>query len=142
MFCFYSLKIWPRCNRWFYWMVEKNNIFLSRTYRSISLQCGMCKQPIVWRIIHFNVFVWKIFFVIFLGLFSFVLLNDFLPLNIYYRRSSKANNHSLPIAEIVLHICLWSLIIEELRQVRKIILKNINLVYFLVYDDEALRIFF
>ncbi len=47
------------------------------------------------------------------------LLFDFLPLNVYYKTYSDLRKFPLPITEIVLHICVWSLIIEELRQVRR-----------------------
>ncbi|CAF1027358.1 unnamed protein product [Adineta ricciae] len=53
-----------------------------------------------------------IFFIIFLGLFSYVLLIDFLPVNVY----GKSVKLPLRPAEIVLHICVWTLIMEELRQ--------------------------
>ena len=58
---------------------------------------------------------------IFLGLYSFVLLVDYFPLNIYHERRSGYLDLQIPITEIILHICLWSLIIEELRQVEFLI---------------------
>ncbi|CAF0941798.1 unnamed protein product [Adineta steineri] len=59
-----------------------------------------------------------IFFVLFLGLFSVVILTDFWPLNIYYQHNSNGETPPWAVTEIVLHICAWSLIIEELRQVK------------------------
>ncbi|CAF4349309.1 unnamed protein product, partial [Adineta steineri] len=56
-----------------------------------------------------------IFLVLFLGLFSSVLLIDFLPLNIHYGQQSNTKNLPLPITEIILHVCVWTLIMEELR---------------------------
>ncbi|CAF1144352.1 unnamed protein product [Rotaria sordida] len=58
-----------------------------------------------------------IFFIVFLGLFSFVLLVDYFPLNIYNERRSGFKNLQIPITEIILHICIWSLIVEEIYQV-------------------------
>ena len=55
---------------------------------------------------------------LFLGLFSFVLLADYYPLNIYHETRSGSYDLRLPITEIILHICLWSLLIEEIQQVR------------------------
>ncbi|CAF3116093.1 unnamed protein product [Rotaria socialis] len=57
-----------------------------------------------------------IFFALFLSLFSYVILFDYFPLNIYGESRSNIKNLPLPISEILLHICLWSLIVEELRQ--------------------------
>jgi len=37
----------------------------------------------------------------------------------YYEKHSGIKNLPLPITEIVLHVCLWTLIIEELRQVKR-----------------------
>ncbi|CAF1612008.1 unnamed protein product [Didymodactylos carnosus] len=57
-----------------------------------------------------------LFYILFLGLFSFVLLVDYFPLNIYGgKRNGYANIH-IPITEIVLHILLWTLIVEEIRE--------------------------
>ncbi|CAF3943375.1 unnamed protein product [Rotaria sordida] len=61
-------------------------------------------------------YYYTIFFIIFLGLFSFVLLVDYFPLNIYNENRSGFKNLPIPITEIILHICMWSLIIEEIRQ--------------------------
>ncbi|CAF1107903.1 unnamed protein product [Rotaria sordida] len=58
-----------------------------------------------------------IFFIVFLGLFSFVLLVDYFPLNIYNDRRSGFKNLQIPITEIILHICIWSLIVEEIYQI-------------------------
>lgn len=54
---------------------------------------------------------------IFLILFSYVLLVDYFPLNIYNERRSGYAMLKIPITEIILHICIWCLIVEELRQV-------------------------
>lgn len=59
----------------------------------------------------------QIFFVVFLALFSFVLLVDYFPWNIYNERRSGYTGLKIPITEIILHICVWSLITEEFRQV-------------------------
>ena len=62
----------------------------------------------------------QIFFILFLSLFSYVLLIDFLPMNIHdEKNSSGSKKFPLPIAEIILHVWIWSLIIEEIRQVRR-----------------------
>ncbi|CAF3036069.1 unnamed protein product [Rotaria socialis] len=61
-------------------------------------------------------YYYTIFFAIFLALFSYVLLVDYFPLNIYNERRSGYSNLYIPITEIILHICTWSLIIEEIRQ--------------------------
>jgi hypothetical protein len=37
----------------------------------------------------------------------------------YYEKTSSVKTLPLPVTEIILHICTWSLIIEELHQVRK-----------------------
>jgi hypothetical protein len=59
----------------------------------------------------------QIFFVLFLALFSYVLLVDYFPLNIYGEKRSGIQNLPIPITEIVLHIFIWSLIIDEIYQV-------------------------
>ncbi|CAF4667214.1 unnamed protein product, partial [Rotaria sp. Silwood2] len=45
-----------------------------------------------------------------------VLLVDYFPLNIYNERRSGIQNLPIPITEMFLHICIWSLVIEEIRQ--------------------------
>ncbi|CAF1067858.1 unnamed protein product [Didymodactylos carnosus] len=57
-----------------------------------------------------------IFFILFLGLFSFVLLVDYFPLNIYGETRSGIQNLLIPSTEISLHICFWGLIIDEIYQ--------------------------
>ncbi|CAF1182602.1 unnamed protein product, partial [Didymodactylos carnosus] len=57
-----------------------------------------------------------IFFILFLGLFSFVLLVDYFPLNIYGETRSGIQNLLIPSTEIILHICFWGLIIDEIYQ--------------------------
>ncbi|CAF4480453.1 unnamed protein product [Didymodactylos carnosus] len=57
-----------------------------------------------------------IFFILFLGLFSFVLLVDYFPLNIYGETRSGIQNLPIPISEIILHICAWGLIADEIYQ--------------------------
>ncbi|CAF1358870.1 unnamed protein product [Adineta ricciae] len=61
-------------------------------------------------------YYYTIFFVIFLGLFSFVLLADYFPWNNYQEQRSGIQGLHIPIPEIFLHICLWCLAIEEARQ--------------------------
>ncbi|CAF1368298.1 unnamed protein product [Rotaria sordida] len=68
------------------------------------------KAPIV------RFYYYTIFFIIFLVLFSFVLLVDYFPLNNYGERRSGFRNITIPITEMILHICIWSLIVEEIRQ--------------------------
>ncbi|CAF3607748.1 unnamed protein product [Rotaria sp. Silwood1] len=46
----------------------------------------------------------------------FVLLVNYFPLNIYNERQSGIQMLPIPITEIILHICFWSFIIEEIRQ--------------------------
>ncbi|CAF1526665.1 unnamed protein product, partial [Adineta steineri] len=57
-----------------------------------------------------------IFIILFLGLFSFVLLVDYFPWNNYHKQRSGIQDLHIPITEIILHICLWCLVIEEARQ--------------------------
>ncbi|CAF5014336.1 unnamed protein product, partial [Rotaria sp. Silwood1] len=61
-------------------------------------------------------YYYTIFYILFLGLFSFVLLVNYFPLNIYNERQSGIQMLPIPITEIILHICFWSFIIEEIRQ--------------------------
>ena len=53
----------------------------------------------------------------FLGLFSYVLLVDYFPLNVFGGTRSGIRNLPLPITEICLHIFVWGIIMEEGRQV-------------------------
>jgi len=55
--------------------------------------------------------------VTFLGLYSFVLLVDYFPLNNNDGLRSGYAHLQIPITEIILHICIWSVIAEEVRQV-------------------------
>ncbi len=57
------------------------------------------------------------FFLIFLALFSYVLLVDYFPLNIYGETRSGYQNLLIPISEIILHIFIWSMIVDALHQV-------------------------
>ncbi|CAF1184093.1 unnamed protein product, partial [Adineta ricciae] len=57
-----------------------------------------------------------IFFILFLALFSYVLLLDYLPVNISDEHRSESRHLPIPITELILHICMWSLIIDELYQ--------------------------
>lgn len=59
----------------------------------------------------------QIFFVSFLALFSYVLLVDYFPVNIYGEERSGIRNLPIPITEIVLHVCVASLIVDEIFQV-------------------------
>ncbi|CAF1186544.1 unnamed protein product [Rotaria sp. Silwood1] len=54
-----------------------------------------------------------VFYIIFLALFSYVLLVDYFPININGGQRSTYNNLFIPISEIFLHVLIWSLIFEE-----------------------------
>lgn len=54
---------------------------------------------------------------VFLILFSYVILFDYFPLNIYNEKRSNIYGLPLPITEIILHIFLTSIAIEEFHQV-------------------------
>ncbi|CAF4831194.1 unnamed protein product [Rotaria socialis] len=56
-----------------------------------------------------------IFYVIFLGLFSFVMLLSYFP---YNNNRGKRSGYSIgiPISEIMVHLCIWGLITEEVVQ--------------------------
>ncbi|CAF3685159.1 unnamed protein product, partial [Adineta steineri] len=47
----------------------------------------------------------------------YVIVIDYFPLNITHHKVIELKNLELPIKEIILHICTWNLIIEELRQI-------------------------
>nr|ACD54609.1 transient receptor potential cation channel protein-like protein [Adineta vaga] len=96
------------------------------TYQSIlektdhrSSKAPNMRERIKWfyeaPVVHF--YYYFIFFVSFLGLFSYVLLFDYFPLNIYGEKRSGIQNLPIPITEILLHICIASLIIDEIYQV-------------------------
>ncbi|UJR33516.1 hypothetical protein I4U23_020961 [Adineta vaga] len=53
----------------------------------------------------------------FLILFSYTILFDYFPLNIYKEKRSSIYRLPIPITEIILHIFLTSIAIEEIRQV-------------------------
>ncbi|CAF1605995.1 unnamed protein product [Adineta ricciae] len=53
-----------------------------------------------------------IFYVIFLGLFSYVLLIDYFPWRIMY----SSTGLSLGTSELLLHVWIWSLILEEMHK--------------------------
>ncbi|CAF0772753.1 unnamed protein product [Adineta ricciae] len=82
------------------------------------------RNPIRWskRIVYFyqapivRFFYNVIFFALFLGLFSYVLLIDYLPLNMHSNKDLYMKILPIPITEIALHICTWSLIGEEVYQ--------------------------
>ncbi|CAF2802987.1 unnamed protein product [Rotaria sp. Silwood2] len=59
-----------------------------------------------------------IFYVLMLCLFSFVMLVDYFP---YNNNRGKRSGYSIgiPIPEIILHMCIWGLIIEEAVEVCK-----------------------
>ena len=46
------------------------------------------------------------------------MLVDYFPLNIYNGKRSGVYYLQIPITEMIVHICIWSLIMEELRQVK------------------------
>ncbi|CAF1221434.1 unnamed protein product [Didymodactylos carnosus] len=58
-----------------------------------------------------------LFYIIFLALFSFVLLVDYFPLNIYGGKRNGYYKIYIPITEIFVHILVWTLIVEEIREV-------------------------
>jgi hypothetical protein len=43
---------------------------------------------------------------------------DFFPLNLNNGYRSGIRNLPLPITEMCLHVCVWGIIFEELKQVR------------------------
>lgn len=57
------------------------------------------------------------FYLIFLGLFSFVLLVDYFPLNNNGGKRNGFANIQIPVTEIFVHIGMFSLIIEEVYEV-------------------------
>ncbi|UJR10974.1 hypothetical protein I4U23_015159 [Adineta vaga] len=54
-----------------------------------------------------------VFYILFLTLFSYVLLVDYFPINNNGGQRSGYKNLAIPTAEIFLHILIWSLIFEE-----------------------------
>ncbi|CAF4396515.1 unnamed protein product [Rotaria socialis] len=63
-------------------------------------------------------FIYNIlFYVAFLGLFSFIMLVDYFPIN---NNGGLRNQYAIliPVTEIILHICMWSIIIEECIEFR------------------------
>lgn len=56
-------------------------------------------------------------YIAFLILFSYVILFDYFPLNIYNEERSNIFRLPIPISEIILHIFLASIALEEIRQV-------------------------
>ncbi|CAF0814171.1 unnamed protein product [Adineta steineri] len=109
--------------------IIRNNKNRSKSRNPIMIRTALISdrdptdEPIQWskKLIYFyqapivRFFYNVIFLVLFLGLFSSVLLIDFLPLNIHYGQQSNTKNLPLPITEIILHVCVWTLIMEELR---------------------------
>ncbi|UJR11714.1 hypothetical protein I4U23_015895 [Adineta vaga] len=82
-----------------------------------------------------------IFFVLYLGLFSYVLLIDYLPLNLHSKTHSHLEKLPIPITEIVLHICTWSLIIEEIHQFSQMsIYEYLSNIWNLI-DDAAIVLY-
>ncbi|CAF1383369.1 unnamed protein product [Rotaria sordida] len=69
------------------------------------------RAPIV-RFYHY-----AIFFILFLILFSPIMLVNYFPLNIYGESRSGHAGLPMPTFEITLHVCIWGLICEEIRQV-------------------------
>ncbi|CAF3856239.1 unnamed protein product [Adineta steineri] len=63
-----------------------------------------------------------IFFVLFLALFSYVLLVDYFPLNVYGETRSGIRSLPIPVTEIILHICIVSLAIDEIYQMKDALL--------------------
>jgi hypothetical protein len=60
----------------------------------------------------------QFFYIVFLGLFSFVMLVDYFPLN---NNGGQRSGFSIliPITEVILHICMWSIVVEEIFEVGK-----------------------
>ncbi|CAF1523950.1 unnamed protein product [Adineta ricciae] len=83
-----------------------------------------CAQMVIWfreiwrRILYFyeapvvRFYYHAIFFFVFLTLFSYVLLVDYFPLNNYGGTRSGFRRLKIPISEILLHISIWTLIID------------------------------
>ncbi|CAF4342347.1 unnamed protein product [Adineta steineri] len=61
-------------------------------------------------------YYYMIFIILFLGLFSFGLLVDYFPWNNSHEQRSGIQDLHIPITEIILHSCLWCLVIEEAHQ--------------------------
>ncbi len=61
--------------------------------------------------------IYKIFYIAFLGLFSFVLLVDYFPRNNNRGKRNGYTNIQIPITEIIVHICMLSVIVEEIWEV-------------------------
>jgi hypothetical protein len=64
------------------------------------------------------IYFFQVFYLFFLTLTSFVLLVDYFPLNNNGGLRNGYPDIKIPITEIFVHILLWSLIVEEGREVR------------------------
>jgi hypothetical protein len=97
-------------------MVGQVGLLLLRTDCALLLHCGRSTNGIapVMHPCHL-----QIFYILFLGLFSFVLLVDYFPWRIEREQQSTLKMLPLSITEIVLHVFMWTLILEELCQVRR-----------------------
>ncbi|CAF3425733.1 unnamed protein product [Rotaria socialis] len=56
-------------------------------------------------------------YIVFLILFSYTILFDYFPLNIYQEKRSNINRLPIPITELIVHIFLVSIAFDELRQI-------------------------
>ena len=65
----------------------------------------------------FRIFFFQVFYLFFLTLFSFVLLVDYFPLNNNGGLRNGYAHIKIPITEIFVHILVWSLIVEEGKEV-------------------------
>ena len=52
---------------------------------------------------------------------------DYFPLNTFNGTRSGIRNLPLPITEICLHLCIWGIIIEEMKQVRILTEKRLRI---------------
>lgn len=78
------------------------------------------------------------FYIVFLGIFSFVLLVDYFPRNNNGGKRNGFTNIGVPITEIHIHVGMLSVVVEEIIEVSLNIFCNVpfnlNIVFFsLVY---------
>ncbi|UJR07341.1 hypothetical protein I4U23_011628 [Adineta vaga] len=67
-----------------------------------------------------------VFFVAFLFVFSYILLVGYFPFNVDMEYHYRYFNLPISFTELILHICMWSLIIDELYQFISQLLMNYN----------------
>lgn len=63
---------------------------------------------------------------LFLILFSLILLTNYFPFNNFNEKRSGIKNLKIPIFEMILHIVVWALILEEIDQVILIYVRLVN----------------